>query len=174
MLIISKIILSVDLKAPTNLSAVVESCDNITLQWDQPSEPNDITTSVSCTPPSPGCAECTTSPCTITGLNPSTEYEFTVTLHSGRCRASMNSKVTITRGEIRILLVNDNNLVYLFLSNLCQSSFCRSRTHLYISLLYDVMSLLCYHPMTCMNRKVTDSDPSMASIEMYTQMYTQT
>ena len=85
----------VDPIVPSNLSAVAESCDSITLQWNQPSEPNDITTSVSCTPPSPGCAECTISPCTITGLNPSTEYEFTVTLNSTMCGTSMNTTVTV-------------------------------------------------------------------------------
>ena len=95
--------LSVVLNAPTNLRAVVESCDGITLQWDQPSEPNDITASVSCTPPSPGCAECTTSPCNISGLNPSTEYEFTVTLNSVMCGASMNTKGIGTRGEIKFM-----------------------------------------------------------------------
>ena len=89
-IIIILYILPVDpllLPSPTNV-AYVESCHTLTLQWDQPSEPNNITTSVSCTPPSPGCAECTTSPCNITGLNPSTEYEFTVTLRSGPCRVS--------------------------------------------------------------------------------------
>ena len=90
----------VDLRAPTNVVATVRSCDTITLQWTQPSKPNDIITSVSCTPPSPGCAECTTSPCTITGLNTSTEYEFTVTLNSGGCRASMNTATARTMGEI--------------------------------------------------------------------------
>ena len=94
-------VLPVDLNAPANLRAAVESCDTITLQWTQPSEPADITTSVSCTPHSPGCAGCTTSPCTITGLNPSTEYEFTVTLNSGGCRASMNTTTASTMGEIK-------------------------------------------------------------------------
>ena len=81
-----------EVHAPTKLNVVaaVELYDTVTLQWDQPSEPDDITTSVSCTPPSSSCAECTTSPCTISGLNPSTEYEFTVTLNSGGCRASMH------------------------------------------------------------------------------------
>ena len=79
----------------------MESCDNITLQWDQPRVPNHITTSVSCTPPSPGCAECTTSPCTISGLNASTKYMFTVTLNSGGCRASMSTSLVRTKGKIK-------------------------------------------------------------------------
>ena len=102
--------LSVDLHKPTNMSAAVESCDTVTLQWIQPSEPNDITTSVSCTPSSPGCAECTTSPCNISGLTPSTEYEFTVTLNSGLCGTNVGTTGTMTRGQIPILL--DNNMVY--------------------------------------------------------------
>ena len=93
-------VLSVDLRAPANVVTTEASCDTITLQWDQPSEPNDITTSVSCTPPSQGCTECTTSPCTITGLNTSTEYVFTVTLSSGGCRNSMNTTSARTMGEI--------------------------------------------------------------------------
>ena len=82
----------------------MESCDTVTLQWDQPSEPNHITTSVSCTPSSQGCAECTTSPCTITRLTPSTEYVFTVTLNSGGCRASMNTTTARTMGEIKCVM----------------------------------------------------------------------
>ena len=97
-------VFSVDLRAPTNVVATVRSCNTVTLQWTQPSEPNDITTSVSCTPPSPGCAECTTSPCTITGLNPSSEYEFTVTLNSKGCRASMNSTTARTKGEVKCVV----------------------------------------------------------------------
>ena len=97
--VLSWLLLSIGLHAPANVVARAETCDNITLQWTQPSEPNDITTSVSCTPPSPGCAECTTSPCTITGLNPSTEYEFTVTLNSVMCGTSMNTTGIGTRGE---------------------------------------------------------------------------
>ena len=95
---------AVELRAPTNVVATVRSCDSIILQWDQPSEPNDITTSVSCIPPSPVCAGCTASPCTITGLNPSTEYEFTVTLNSGGCTASMNTTTARTMGEIKCFI----------------------------------------------------------------------
>ena len=84
---------------PTIVTATVELC-NVTLQWDPPSELNEIT----CTPPSPGCDECTTSPCTITGLNPSTEYEFTVTLDSGGCRASMSTTTARTMGEINCVM----------------------------------------------------------------------
>ena len=108
---------SVDLLAPTNIVPTVESCDTVTLQWTQPSVPNDITTSVSCTPPSPGCAECTTSPCTITGLNPSTEYEFTVTLNSGGCRANMSTTETITRDEILIFCLTIMWCMYVFLAS---------------------------------------------------------
>ena len=93
-------ILPVDLNAPTNLWTVVESCDTVTLQWTQPSEPNDITTSVSCTPPSPGCAECTTSPCTITGLTQTAEYVFTVTLNSSVCGTSSSKTEAVQIGEI--------------------------------------------------------------------------
>ena len=90
------------LHVPANVVAKTESCGTVMLQWTQPDEPANITTSVSCTPPSPGCAECTTSPCNITGLNPSTEYEFTVTLSSGGCRASMNSTTARTMGETSV------------------------------------------------------------------------
>ena len=100
--------ISVGLHAPCNVVLSTPSCDTVTLQWTQPSEPDDITTSVSCTPPSPGCAECTTSPCTITGLSPSTEYVFSVTLNSGGCRASMSTTI-ITKGEISIPILLDNN-----------------------------------------------------------------
>ena len=99
--VLSWLLLSVGLRAPANVVAKVETCNTVTLQWDQPSEPDDITTSVSCTPHSPGCAECTTSPCTITGLNPSTEYEFTVTLDSVMCGTSMNTAGIGTRGKIK-------------------------------------------------------------------------
>ena len=97
-------VFSVDLRAPTDVVATVKSCDAVTLQWDQQSEPNDITTSVSCTPPSPGCAECTTSPCTITGLNTSIEYEFTVTLNSEGCEASTSTSTARTKGEIKSII----------------------------------------------------------------------
>ena len=97
-------VFSVDLRAPNDVVATIKSCNTVTLQWTQPSEPNDITTSVSCTPPSPGCAECTTSPCTITGLYPSIEYEFTVTLNSGGCRASMNTISARTIGKIKCVI----------------------------------------------------------------------
>ena len=78
----------------------MESCDTVTLKWDQPSEPADISTSVSCTPLSPGCAECTTSPCTITGLTPSNEYVFTVKLDSSVCGTSSNKTEAFQIGEI--------------------------------------------------------------------------
>ena len=84
---------------PTIVTATVELC-NVTLQWDPPNKLNEIT----CTPPSPGCDECTASPCTITGLNPSTEYEFAVTVNSGGCRASMNSTTARTMGEIKFVM----------------------------------------------------------------------
>ena len=100
------IIPSIGLRAPAKVVAKAESCNTV-LQWDQPSETNDIITSVGCTPPSPGCTECTTSPCTITGLNPSTEYEFTVTLNSVMCGTSMNTTRIRTKGEIKCVK-NDN------------------------------------------------------------------
>ena len=106
----SWLLLSIGLGTPANVVAKAESCDTVTLQWGQPSEPNDITTSVSCTPPSPGCTECTTSPCNITGLDPSTEYEFTVTLNSGGCRTSMNTTVE-TACECDILLVSKSDVL---------------------------------------------------------------
>ena len=84
------------LPPPTNVAATAQSCYTVTLQWNQPSEPNDIIASVRCTPPSPGCDKCTTSPCNITGLNPSTEYEFYVTLNSGQCRTNMSSDKATT------------------------------------------------------------------------------
>ena len=90
----------VDLHAPANVVATVESCNTVTLRWDQPSGTENITTSVSCTPPSPNCAECTTSPCNITGLNPSTEYEFTVTFNSSVCGTSSNKTEAFLIGEI--------------------------------------------------------------------------
>ena len=94
-------VISVDIRAPTGVVATTHSCDTVTLQWTQPSEPNDITTSVSCTPHSPGCAGCTTSPCNITGLNPSTEYEFTVTLNSVMCGTNMSRTGVRTKGEVK-------------------------------------------------------------------------
>ena len=89
---------SIGLRAPANVVAKAESCNTVTLQWNQPRLPYDITTSVSCTPPSPGCAGCTTSPCTVTGLNPSAKYVFTVTLNSVMCGTSMNTKEIRIRG----------------------------------------------------------------------------
>ena len=98
----SWLLLFIGLRTPTNVVAKAKSCysNTVTLQLTQPSEPADIITSVNCTPPSPGCAECTTSPCTITGLNPNAEYEFTVTLNSVRCGIFSNAAGTRTRGEI--------------------------------------------------------------------------
>ena len=97
--VLSWLLLCTGLLAPANVVAKAETCDIISLQWTQPTVPNDITPSVSCTPPSPGCAGCTTSPCTITGLNPSIEYVFTVTLNSVMCGTSMNTTGIGTRGE---------------------------------------------------------------------------
>ena len=94
-------VISIGIRAPTNVVATRHSCDTVILQWTQPSEPNDITTSVSCTPHSPGCAECTTSPCTIPGLNPSTEYVFTVTLNGGTCGTNMSRTGVRTKGEMK-------------------------------------------------------------------------
>ena len=94
------ITLPVAMPPPTGVTATVGSCHDVTLQWDAPSQPADITTSVSCTPPSPGCAECTTSPCNITGLNASTEYNFTVTLNSGKCGTNSSTIPGRTEGEI--------------------------------------------------------------------------
>ena len=109
----SWLLLSIGLHAPTNTVAKAVSCNTVTLQWNQPSEPNDITTSVSCTPHSPGCAGCTTSPCTITDLNPSTEYVFTVTLNSGGCRASTNTTVTVeTACEWDYLVVSESDILF--------------------------------------------------------------
>ena len=99
MLLLMRSIIFVELGGPTNVTATVESCD-VTLQWDQPSEPADITTSVSCTPPSPGCAECENSPCTITGLSQNTEYNFTVTLDSSVCATSRSTMRALKIGEI--------------------------------------------------------------------------
>ena len=98
---LSWFLLPIGLLAPANVVAKAKSCDTVILQWTQPSEPNDITTSVSCTPPSLGCGECTNSPCTITGLTPSTKYEFTVTLNSTMCGTSMNTAGIGARGEIK-------------------------------------------------------------------------
>ena len=95
--------ISTGLRAPTNVVANAKSCNTVILQWTQPSRPYDSTTSVSCTP-SPGCAECTTSPCNITGLNPSTEYVFAVTLNSVMCGTSMNTAGIGTRGEIKCVI----------------------------------------------------------------------
>ena len=94
------IILPIALPPPTNVTATVGSCHNVTLQWTQPSEPNDLTASVSCTPPSPACTACTTSPCIITGLTPNTEYNFTVTLNSGKCGTNSSTITGRTEGEI--------------------------------------------------------------------------
>ena len=92
--------LPVAMPPPTNVTAAVGSCHDVTLKWDQLRGPNDITTLVSCTPPSSGCAECTTSPCNITGLNASTEYIFTVTLKSGKCGTNSGTIAGKTEGEI--------------------------------------------------------------------------
>ena len=94
------ITLPVAMPPPTGVTAAVVSCHDVTLQWNQQGEPKDITTSVNCTPPSSGCAECTTSPCTITGLNASTEYNFTVTLNSGKCGTNSSTIARRTEGEI--------------------------------------------------------------------------
>ena len=82
----------------TNVAVVGVLSTRVTLQWDAPSEPN-IATSVSCTPHSPGCAECTTSPCTITSLTQDTEYNFTVTLSDGICKTSTNTTSSRTKGK---------------------------------------------------------------------------
>ena len=100
---LSWFLLPIGLHAPANVVAKAKSCGTVILKWTQPCKPNDITTSVSCTPSSQGCAGCTTSPCTITGLKPSTEYEFTVTLNSEMCGTSMNTTRIGTRGEIKCL-----------------------------------------------------------------------
>ena len=94
------IILPVALPPPTNVTATIGSCHDVTLQWTQLSEPNDLTASVSCTPPSPNCANCTTSPCNITGLTPNTEYNFTVTLNSRKCGTNSSTITGRTEGEI--------------------------------------------------------------------------
>ena len=94
------ITLPVAMPPPTGVTATVGSCHDVTLQWTQPSEFNDITTSVNCTPPSPGCTACTTSPCNITGLNASTEYNFTVTLNNQKCGTNSSTFPGRTGGEI--------------------------------------------------------------------------
>ena len=94
----------------------------ITLQWTQPSEPIDTPTSVSREPPSPG-AECTTSPCPITSLSPSTEYVFTLTLNSGQCRINMSKTMKMTWGKIEfgigVCRLVSAGLMYIHNSDLC-------------------------------------------------------
>ena len=99
-LLIAIVMFPVDLQPlqqTTNVAVVRVWSTRVTLQWDAPSEPN-ITTSVSCTPPSPGCAACTTSPCNITGLTQDTEYTFTVTLSDGICNSSTYTTSSRTKG----------------------------------------------------------------------------
>ena len=94
------ITLPVAMPPPTGVTAAVGSCHDVTLRWTQPSEPNDITTSVNCTPPSSGCAACTSSPCNITDLTPNTDYNFTVTLNSQKCGTTSSAIAGKTEGEI--------------------------------------------------------------------------
>ena len=105
--VLSWLLQSIGLRAPANVVAKTETCSAVTLQWNQPRVPDDIIISVNCTPPSPGCAECTTSPCNITGLNPSTKYEFTVSLNSTMCGTSMNTTRIGTRGEIKCVEIEN-------------------------------------------------------------------
>ena len=100
-LLIAIVLFPVDLQPvqpSTNVAVVRVLSNSVTLQWDAPSEPN-IATSVNCTPHSPGCAECTTSPCTIAGLTQDTEYNFTVTLSDGICNSSTYTTSSRTKGK---------------------------------------------------------------------------
>ena len=80
----------------------------ITLQWDKPDTPSDITSAVSCTPSSTACGACTSSPCNITDLTLNTEYTFTVNLTSGMCGTSMATTTARTLGETLFVVYSLN------------------------------------------------------------------
>ena len=86
------------LPPPSNATAttVDHDCTVITLQWDKPDTPSDITSNVSCTPSAKCSINCTSSPCDITGLTPNTEYTFTLNLISEMCENSMTTSTTAT------------------------------------------------------------------------------
>ena len=86
---------------PSNTTATTpdHNCTVITLQWDIPDTPSDITSAVSCTSSSTACGACTSSPCNITDLTLNTDFNFTVTLNSGMCGTSVTTTTARTMGE---------------------------------------------------------------------------
>ena len=70
---------------------------SVEITWDQPSDKPPLTSvTVTCVPSSPNCGTCLpSSPCTISGLDSNTTYNFTVTSNNN-CGAGDASSASAT------------------------------------------------------------------------------
>ena len=112
---------------------------------------------------SPGCVECTTSPCTITGLNPNTEYEFTVTLNSVTCGTYMNT------AEIGTLCILHTCMYIYYVLIQYYISFCMYSVLLPMKLFSNEMKMGCI----CVHLSCTHA-PKHAHTHIYTHTHTHT
>ena len=96
----------IDLDVPSQLMSVdaqlIEDT-SVQIAWDQPSNNPPVTSvTVTCVPSSPNCGTCLlSSPCTISGLDSNTTYNFTVTPNNscGPGDASSASSTTNFTGK---------------------------------------------------------------------------
>ena len=89
-----------DLDVPSqlmNVDAQLIEDTSVRITWDPPSNnPPVMSVTVTCVPPPTNCGTCNRgSPCTITGLDSNTTYNFTVTPNNN-CGAGIASSVTAT------------------------------------------------------------------------------